>query len=352
MSYHDRNAGYGPPRDLNESQHQSPPREEDERARSYYKNDNPRNGSVSLPPITPYDNVYPQQQPPGFPQEQRVYPETYRQATGSAYPQEYTRSGEPSISFGPAAPRQRTAIACRYCRRRKIRCSGFDHNPDGRCVNCQRFQQECIFTPVSSQAQAFVPAHAVYPSMRNMSIGPDGRPRPMYPPGAPLFGAHGQPLPAPQMQPGPPYEYPAPSPTGSYSSYGIDEYSSVPPSDPSRNRLSIDQHHPSILPPIPGQLPYPRAEGAHRGNIDDDLRLPPVTPTVASSIVAHSPGSSQPSRHPHHQHGMPYISHTSPSRTSPVDGRVDPMSLGNIMERRPDMEIDRNMLGRLGRRGQ
>ncbi|KAK4997727.1 hypothetical protein LTR28_013890, partial [Elasticomyces elasticus] len=60
------------------------------------------------------------------------------------------------------APRQRTAIACRYCRRRKIRCSGFDTSEDGRCSNCQRFSQECIFTPVSAQTQAFVPAHTVW----------------------------------------------------------------------------------------------------------------------------------------------------------------------------------------------
>ncbi|KAG5360035.1 hypothetical protein CJU90_5890 [Yarrowia sp. C11] len=53
----------------------------------------------------------------------------------------------------PIPARQRTSIACRYCRRRKIRCSGFDpENPDSRCSNCIRFNQECVFIPVSSMA--------------------------------------------------------------------------------------------------------------------------------------------------------------------------------------------------------
>ncbi|PWW78434.1 hypothetical protein C7212DRAFT_277908 [Tuber magnatum] len=91
---------------------------------------------------------------------------------------------QPPTNFQQPAPRQRTAIACRYCRRRKIRCSGFESSPDGRCANCLRFNQECVFTPVSSQTQAFVPAHAMYP----------GRGAPAGRAGA-LYGAHGQPLP-------------------------------------------------------------------------------------------------------------------------------------------------------------
>ncbi|KAG5363290.1 hypothetical protein CJU89_2460 [Yarrowia sp. B02] len=62
----------------------------------------------------------------------------------------------PGPSFAlrrPIPARQRTSIACRYCRRRKIRCSGFDpENPDSRCSNCIRFNQECVFIPVSSMA--------------------------------------------------------------------------------------------------------------------------------------------------------------------------------------------------------
>jgi hypothetical protein len=262
------------------------------------------------------------------------------------------------MAFSQSAPRQRTAIACRYCRRRKIRCSGFDQNPEGRCSNCQRFQQECIFTPVSSQAQAFVPAHAVYPGMRNMGVGPDGRPRPMMYPQTQLYGAHGQPLGPPINQQGSPYDYPAPSPTGSYSSFSDDRGSAPPPQDQSRKRPQQDPH-PSILPPpIPGQPTYPRADNSRRQAVEDDLRLPPVTPTgAATSAANYSPGSSTSSHsnlQPPQQSGLPSMSRTPPPRSSPGgDGRAaDPMSLGSIMERRPDTEIDRSMLGRLDRKGQ
>ncbi|RPA81858.1 hypothetical protein BJ508DRAFT_414570 [Ascobolus immersus RN42] len=63
-----------------------------------------------------------------------------------------------SSSLQQCTPRQRTAIACRYCRRRKIRCSGFENADDGRCLNCQRFSQECVFTPVSTHNPA-IPQH-------------------------------------------------------------------------------------------------------------------------------------------------------------------------------------------------
>lgn len=39
------------------------------------------------------------------------------------HPQDPYRGGPPQhLSFGQPAPRQRTAIACRYCRRRKVIC--------------------------------------------------------------------------------------------------------------------------------------------------------------------------------------------------------------------------------------
>ncbi|KAG5750543.1 hypothetical protein H9Q72_006532 [Fusarium xylarioides] len=78
-------------------------------------------------------------------------------------PAAFAAQGYPSpapFSFresGPgtsSAPRQRSSIACRYCRRRKIRCSGRD-SPDGKCQNCSRMNQECIFQ--ASSSTAFVP---------------------------------------------------------------------------------------------------------------------------------------------------------------------------------------------------
>lgn len=187
--------------------------------------------------------------------------------------------------------------------------------------------------------------------MRNMGVGPDGRPRPViYPQGTQLYGAHGQPLgPLPPQAASPYSEYAQPSPTGSYNSFTDDR-----PSE-SRKRQQQDPH-PSILPPpVPGQPGYPRAENSRRAAAEDDLRLPPVTPTAGLQTSNYSPGSSS-SSHSNLQppqassSGLP--SRTPPPRNSPGEGRSDPMSLGNIMERRPDTEIDRSMLGRLDRKGQ
>jgi hypothetical protein len=104
----------------------------------------------------------------------------------------------------------------------QIRCSGYDSSPDGRCQNCVRFNQQCLFHPVSSQA-AFVPANAVYgPNAARAPIAgqPDGRSGqngqhysregeapPM------LYGAHGQPLGPPGPHGQPQYPYP---PTASH----------------------------------------------------------------------------------------------------------------------------------------
>jgi hypothetical protein len=190
-----------------------------------------------------------------------------------------------------------------------------------------------------------------------MAVGPDGRPRPMgYPEGTQLYGAHGQPLgPIPQpvqAQAGSPYSsYAQASPTGSYGSFSEDR-----PRDPESRKRPQQEPHPSILPPpIPGQPGYARSEGSRRPAAEDDLRLPPVTPTSATQTTSnYSPGSSTSSHsglQPPQAASSGIPSRTPPPRTSPSgDNRSDPMSLGSIMERRPDTEIDRSMLGRLGRR--
>jgi hypothetical protein len=142
------------------------------------------------------------------------------------------------------APRQRTAIACRYCRRRKIRCSGFETSPDGRCANCMRFNQECVFTPVSSQTQAFVPAHALVQAGRSGGAAPQ------------LYGPQGQPLPpgyGPQgleygvRLPPPVHNYNLPPPTGHLNGDHQHQQSSyMTPED--RNRPTL----PPPPPPPPG----------------------------------------------------------------------------------------------------
>lgn len=191
-----------------------------------------------------------------------------------------------------------------------------------------------------------------------MGVGPDGRPRPMgYPQGTQLFGAHGQPLGPIPPQAGSPYtDYTQPSPTGSYSSFNDDRQERQ---ESSRKRPQQDPH-PSILPPpIPGQPSYNRTDSSssRRQAAEDDLRLPPVTPTSGPQTTSnYSPGSSTSSHsnlQPPQQSGLPSMSRTPPPRNSPGEaGRSDPMSLGNIMDsRRPaDSEIDRGMLGRLDRK--
>lgn len=123
----------------------------------------------------------------------------------------------------------------------QIRCSGYDSSPDGRCQNCVRFNQTCLFHPVSSQA-AFVPANAVYgPGAARAPIAgqSDNRPgqngshypregeQPM------LYGAHGQPLGPPGPHGQPQYNYPPPPPPPhGYPPAPYAPYAPVPPYAP------------------------------------------------------------------------------------------------------------------------
>ncbi|KAI0426761.1 hypothetical protein F5Y09DRAFT_345343 [Xylaria sp. FL1042] len=44
-----------------------------------------------------------------------------------------------------ASTRVRGANACQYCKGRKVRCSGLADSPSGKCINCIKMNQECIF---------------------------------------------------------------------------------------------------------------------------------------------------------------------------------------------------------------
>ncbi|KAK6348753.1 hypothetical protein TWF730_009526 [Orbilia blumenaviensis] len=206
---------------------------------------------------------------------------------------------EPMIPVPPPAPRQRTAIACRYCRRRKIRCSGFDSSADGRCGNCLRFNQECVFTPVSSQAQAFVPAHTQYPHLKQGFIPPRGGPaRPV----GQLYGSYGQPLPLhaalPQSAQQGDYQNshsyggpPSPGQTGQYNRSYEDRPPSLPPlapnNYPSHNlqRRGSAGDYPAYWqggnanPPgsPPATLPPPRQYSPSRANNYSNGSYPPTT---------------------------------------------------------------------------
>ncbi|KAF7531819.1 hypothetical protein G7Z17_g13698 [Cylindrodendrum hubeiense] len=271
-----------------------------------------------------------------------------------------------------AAPRQRTSIACRYCRKRKVCDPGYQSAPGGKCQNCARMNQECIFQPVSSSSStAFIPVSAV----------PGG-----VPPGTQLFGAYGQPL-APSSVPGPhpqgPYQQhppggpppgnyypPVQSPTESFSSYGdarTDDGSQV--AGRRRRRTSEEQDEGYRLPPpraaveedprrrspaefsnhsSPGGIGYPPYAGARQSPRNPGgTALPQQTP--GASYAASAPGGRSPTA----QNGSsgastPARQQGQSSSQQTQQGNSSVMSLSNLVEKN---DIDKTMIDRLNRPG-
>ncbi|KAF7870304.1 hypothetical protein EAF04_004050 [Stromatinia cepivora] len=156
-------------------------------------------------------------------------PPPYAYHDGRGYSQEQAPSAQP-MAFKQSAPRQRTAIACKYCRRRKIRCSGFNADGSGgQCTNCMRFKQECVFTPVSS-AQAFVPLEALYAAKGGVPVGPEQQ----------VYGAHGQPMPKEYLEQSPPASHQMFRPPQSTFEQQI----------PHNHQQISRQHHPVHLAPL------------------------------------------------------------------------------------------------------
>ncbi|OAP56925.1 hypothetical protein AYL99_09037 [Fonsecaea erecta] len=243
-----------------------------------------------------------------------MQPDAYRLPPVYAHP----HAGYYSSPYPPpapaAAPRQRTAIACKYCRKRKIRCSGYDSSPDGRCQNCVRFNQQCLFHPVSSQA-AFVPANAVYgPNAARAPIAgqPDGRagqnghhyaregdPPPM------LYGAHGQPLGPAGPHGQPQYSYPPPPHAG------------YPPAP-----------YPYTYPPASAPPPYDAHGQGHAAQHDErvSLKRPPPDddPHNEKSHASQSPHPTSRARNSTYESrqnssgSYDYADHPSGAPTSPA----------------------------------
>ncbi|KAJ3572566.1 hypothetical protein NPX13_g5008 [Xylaria arbuscula] len=294
----------------------------DSRAHSYYPAQNP--GPFSGPPNV-YDYAYRQDRGPPGP----YTPEYGRgPAPPGSYPPEFARAAPPSavISHGQSAPRQRTSIACKYCRRRKIRCSGYANSPGGKCTNCIKMNQECVFQPVSSTSStAFVPVSAL----------PNG----VVPPGMPLFGAYGQPLATGGPSNYPPtganyqattphYEQPLPSPTGSNNSYWEENRAE---GTRRRHRLS-DEHGVRLPPPI--------------GFPDDNTRRRSPSSTSPNRLQLLQPSHPQPIPH------QGFDNRTPPPKSSPSGAAASSapgnsvMNLENIMSSNRN-EDDRKMVGRL-----
>ncbi|MCJ1271621.1 hypothetical protein MMC22_011525 [Lobaria immixta] len=281
------------------------------------------------------------------PPQHQQHQDLYRHPQYDMYPghpSDPHRGGpQQHMNYNQPAPRQRTAIACRYCRRRKIRCSGFEASDDGRCTNCQRFQQECIFTPVSSQAQAFVPAHTAYPHLRNSGGMPPQRGgRPIYPQQGPpaIYGAHGQPLPVHQGQ-DPNYPHPhgyaMPSPTNPYPGPVYDERGPPQPPYPkeqvSRKRPRSDESsHPAVPPPPQESSSHPyhqqgRPSASGRRGSGSGYEYPDPTPLVpispASSATSYqSAPYPPPQTQPYYSSQPQSVRRSSPQSAYSYDART------------------------------
>ncbi|KAF2773685.1 hypothetical protein EJ03DRAFT_333338 [Teratosphaeria nubilosa] len=286
---------------------------------------------------------------------QPQHPDQYRALP--APPQMYAPPYQQQMPYPPnqPAPRQRTAIACRYCRRRKIRCSGFDQSEDGRCTNCQRFSQECVFTPVSAQTHAFVPAHTVWRGQNP-------------PPNTQLYGAYGQPLPQggqrdpyqQQQQPGQPGQYPPP-PQG-YQQQGMyppqPNMQQMPGQQAGSKRANDEPHTPTMPPPNP-------AEQGQRGSFSYDpsgltggaspassnasfhssqpqpyfAGQPPASRSSSQSVYSHDPSRASSSPHAMGQFATP--------STSPMYGPVPPHGIVPANAGRPSAKVN-NVVDRAG----
>lgn len=242
--------------------------------------------------------------------------------------------------------------------------------------------------------------------MRNVAIGPDGRPLPgQFPVGQQLYGAHGQPLgtvpnghpqaspqQAPQQPPPaqggrPPYpEYngAAPPPNGPYNGQ-LEE------AQQNRKRPHPDAHAATLPPPVAGAAPPQgqplyREEGRRAPAAEEYLNAPvaPVSPATpasatatATASVAISPAPAAPiapeeaaekdppvktenaaldtSAKPDSE-AAPADSTTTKSVISPPTDKPDLMSLGSIMGEAAATaaagQADQDMLRRLDRKSQ
>ena len=178
-----------------------------------------------------------------------------------------------------------------------------------------------MFTPVSSSAQAFVPAHVAYPQLRNQGAGgggASGRP-------PQLYGAHGQPLPpdysrtpgADQQQGhypppnGAPYYPQYPPTSASYDSRGAtnEPVSRKRPRDESPSTSSqSNQPNPDRREAATSPYSYPDPTGQ---------TLAPVSP--ATSVSSYQTGPSQafyPSAPASQRRSSPQSAHSFENRAS------------------------------------
>ncbi|KAF5559370.1 c6 transcription [Fusarium mexicanum] len=322
-----------------------------------------------LPPLQPQSDPRSSAYPPPPPDQRGYYddrrPPYGQEAYGTEPYYAYYRGQPPPP--GPPPPnghpgyRHIPAGVYEY----PIRCSGYQSAPGGKCQNCARMNQECIFQPVSSSSStAFIPVSAL----------PGG-----VPPGTQLFGAYGQPL-APGTVPAPPpphaayqhasappppgnYYAPVQSPTESFSSYGearTDDGSQL--AGRRRRRTSEEQDEGYRLPPprsavdedprrrspaefsnhsSPGGVGYPPYQGARQSPRNPTSGSLPQAAT-AGSYVASAPGG----RSPTGQNGSSGASTPARQGQQSQGGNASIMSLSNLVDK---SDIDKTMIERLNR---
>ncbi|TGO16231.1 hypothetical protein BTUL_0030g00150 [Botrytis tulipae] len=231
-----RHHSYNDERGYSQQQHPAP---------SHHSYQDSRGYSQQQHPPAPSHHSY--QDSRGYPQQQPPHPAHYPYHDGRSYPQDQPPTAQPPLR--QSAPRQRTAIACKYCRRRKIRCSGFTADGSGgQCTNCSRFKQECIFTPVSS-AQAFVPLIALTEALNGRETHPN------------IFGAYGQPLPGDPVNQNRPEPYQGYHPPGPQIPYNHQQMPQQAAHYPPQNVAQYAPQH--VQQPIPQTYLPPMNRSPH-----------------------------------------------------------------------------------------
>lgn len=104
-----RHHSYNDERGYMQQQHPAPSHHSYQDSRGYSQQQHP-----------PAPSQHPYQDSRGYPQQQPPHTAHYPYHDGRSYPQDQPPTAQPPLR--QSAPRQRTAIACKYCRRRKV-CS-------------------------------------------------------------------------------------------------------------------------------------------------------------------------------------------------------------------------------------
>ncbi|KAH7302972.1 hypothetical protein B0I35DRAFT_195633 [Stachybotrys elegans] len=260
-----------------------------------------------------------------------------------------------------AAPRQRASIACRYCRKRKVRCNGYQSVPGGKCKNCARMNQDCVFQPaLSSTSTAFVPVSAIqsgvpldkprygaYGQLLNASNAP------LQQPNAPSASSQ-----APGAQPQHGHCQPMHSPTEGYASYG-DHGGDGGSQAGRRRRGSEDEREEGYrLPPLQhvgGQEDDPRRRSPAELSIPSSpggasfTSMPPARYSPRNSTLPYPQGGGPPpAAAPGGSNGGSTPARHAPTTSQPQQSTSSAMNLSSIVDRN---DIDKGMINRLNRPG-